>query len=335
VPHSNCSVCQPPTSSFSRRPIGTLEALAGMLKHSVAELDEIAATAEDRYRIGNRQLKKDGTWRICYDALGPLKSIHARIQCLILNQVQYPIYLQGSIKDRQSPRGQKANASLHTRKRVLISEDIEQFFPSIGSAIVFDIWHRFFRFPPRVAGLLTKLTTLKGSVPQGAKTSALLANLVFWEHEWRLVADLHTRGITYSRLIDDITCSSPRDLSSAEMTGIIADLHAMVRRKGLRLNDKQDIARAGDRKVATKLVVNAKTALTKEQRSAIRAAVGNLSAAPESLRGTPAYQKTYSRISGRVAYLKQHHPFEATQLREILAAARPIKTGTNRITPMP
>jgi hypothetical protein len=53
------------------------------------------------------------------------------------------------------------------------------------------------------------------------------------------------------RLIDDITCSGPRDLSAAEITGTIADLHAMVRRKGLRLNDKQDVARAGDRKVAT------------------------------------------------------------------------------------
>lgn len=328
MPHSNCSVCQPPASSFSQRPIGTVEKLAKMLHHSVGELEEIAATADQRYRIGKRELKKDGTWRVCYDALGLLKSIQARIQCLILNQVKYPLYLQGSIKDRQSPRGQKANASLHIRKRVLISEDIKQFFPSIDSTIIFDIWHRFFRFPPAVAGILTQLTTREGGVPQGAKTSALLANLVFWEHEWRLVAKLHARGITYSRLIDDITCSCARDLSSAEMTSVIADLHAMVRRKGLRLNDKQDIARAGERKVATKLVVNAKTALTREQRSAIRAAVGNLSSSPESVRSTPVYHKTYSKISGRVAYLKQHHPREAAKLREMLASVRPVKIGT-------
>jgi len=303
-----------------------------MLKHPMAELKQIADTADKRYRIGKEEQKKDGTWRTCYDALGVLKSIQARIQCLILNKVKYPIYLQGSIKDRESPRGQKANARLHTRKRVLISEDIRRFFPSIGSAVVFDIWHRLFRFPPPVAELLTKLTTKEGSVPQGAKTSALLANLVFWEDEWLLVADLHARGITYSRLIDDITCSSARDLPPAETTSIIVALHAMVHRKGLRLNDKQDIARAGDRKVATKLVVNAKTALTKKQRSAIRAAVGSLRAAPESVRGTPTYQKTYSRISGRVAYLKQHHPHEAAQMREILAGVRPIKTSASTVT---
>lgn len=58
------------------------------------------------------------------------------------------------------------------------------------SQIVFDIWHRFFRFPPPVATQLTKLTTKDGLVPQGAKTSALLSNLVFLDEERRLVGDL-------------------------------------------------------------------------------------------------------------------------------------------------
>jgi len=221
VPHSNCSVCQPPTTSFSDRPIGTIAALSRMLKHPIQELEQIAATADQRYRIGRRELKKDGTWRICYDALGVLKGIQARIQCLILNKVHYPIYLQGSIKDPISPRGQKANACLHVRKRVLISEDIKQFFPSVSSHVVFDIWHRFFKFPPPVAEILTKLTTKEGALPQGTKTSALLANLVFWEFEWRLVADFHGRGITYSRLIDDITCSTARDLILKKPLGLL------------------------------------------------------------------------------------------------------------------
>ncbi len=35
---------------------------------------------------------------------------------------------------------------MHTRKRTLITEDVKQFFPSVRSQIVFDIWHQFFRF---------------------------------------------------------------------------------------------------------------------------------------------------------------------------------------------
>src|ERR1035437_3164276 len=76
VPHSNCSVCQPPTTSFSSHPIGTLDTLASMLKHSVPELEDIAATADQRYRIGKRARKKDGTFRICYDALGERSEEH-------------------------------------------------------------------------------------------------------------------------------------------------------------------------------------------------------------------------------------------------------------------
>jgi hypothetical protein len=295
-----------------------------MLKHSIADLQHIAATADQRYRIGKQERKKDGTLRTCYDALGPLKSVQARIQCLILNKVTYPIYLQGSIKDRTSPRGQAANARRHTRKRCLITEDIKQFFPSVRRHLVFDIWHRFFRCPPIVAECLTKLTTKADTLPQGAKTSALLANLVFWEDEWCLVADLHERGITYTRLIDDITCSSNADLSAAEIERTITALRTMVQRRGLRLNDhKQTIARTGVRMVATKLVVNAKTALTTEQRSAIRAAVAGLRATTDAARVTPRYQRQYQKISGRVAYLQQHHPTEAAHLRATLHILRP------------
>ena len=319
MPHSNCSACLPPTTSFSSRPIGTLETLACMLKHPVAQLDYIAATADQRYRIGKQERKKDGSVRTCYDALGDLKSIQARIQCLILNKVHYPLYLQGSIKDPVSPRGQKSNAEQHTRKRTLITEDIKQFFPSVRRDVVFDIWHRFFGLPPAVAEVLTKLTTKDGRLPQGAKTSALIANLVFWDAEWLLVADFHKRGITYSRLIDDITCSSDAALSRELKTYIIDRLHAMVRRKGLRLNtDKQTITSSHERQVSTKLVVNRKTSLPAERRSAIRAAVWALQNTPVDARETELYGKNYRRVSGLVSYLQQHHPREASQLRAIV-----------------
>jgi len=45
--------------------------------------------------------------------------------------------------------------------------------------------------------------------------------------------------------------------------------------------------------------------------------------------------ENYSKISGRVAYLKQHNPHEAEQLRELLAAARPMKTQGETHNSMP
>src|ERR1051326_951295 len=119
VPHSNCSVCLPPTTSFSAKPIGTLDALARMLQHSVQELQYIATTADQRYRV-IRIPKDGGGFRECFDALGPLKSIYGRLLHMILEAVNYPLYLQGSIKDRSSPRGQKANAEQHINPQTLI-----------------------------------------------------------------------------------------------------------------------------------------------------------------------------------------------------------------------
>ena len=323
MPHSNCSVCQPPTTSFSKHPIGSLATLAQMLQLTTSDLARITADADRLYRIRKRERKKDGSIRLCFDALPPLKAVQARIQCLILNKVNYPRYLQGSIKDHATPRGQAPNARLHVDKKTLITEDIKQFFPSVRRHLVFDIWHRFFHCPPVVAECLTALTTKEVTLPQGAKTSALLANLVFWDDEWQLTADLHARGITYSRLIDDITCSSSAPLAKAELTRCIAAIRTMVQRKGLKLKrQKQTIARAEARMVTTQLVVNKKTGLPAEKRSAIRAAVDAMTATPPCERDTKPYLKRYRRVAGQVSYLKQPHPNDAAILRTTLRTAR-------------
>jgi hypothetical protein len=326
VPHSNCSVCRPPATSFSKRPIASLDTLAKILRVSRTELARVSQAADHLYRIGKRERKKDGTFRRCFDALGQLKTIQARIQCLILNKVDYPRYLQGGIKDRVSPRGQAANARLHVRKKTLITLDVKQFFPSVRRAIVFDIWQRFFRFPPLVAECLTKLTIKDGSLPQGAKTSCHLANLVFWEDEWRVVADFHEKGIHYTRLTDDVTCSSAAPLTASQITRCIAAIRTLCQHKGLQLNrQKQTIARAGTRMLTTKLVVNAKTSLPQERRSAIRAAVAVMMDAPTADRDSMAYQKRYRRVAGQVSYLRQHHPNQAAQLRSELSEVRPTE----------
>jgi hypothetical protein len=324
VPHLNCSVCQPPTTSFRTRPIGTIATLAIMLKLTVSELEELASSASQRYRIAKRIKKPDGSIRVCFDALGSLKDAQGRIQCMILNLVNFPIYLQGGIKDRDSPRGQKANAARHVESEIVITEDIKQFFPSIRRAFVFDIWHKFFCFPPPIADILTKLTTKDGCLPQGTKTSALLANLVFWDIECDLVTDFHLRGIRYTRLIDEITCSSKDRLTPDDKSYIIDALHKMVRRKGLILNTaKQTILRANERQTATKLVINRKTSLPPEQRSSIRSLVRDLKRVPTSSRSSNRYRKQYSRAAGLVSYMKQHHPDQADQLFEVLDTIRP------------
>jgi hypothetical protein len=77
--------------------------------------------------------------------------------------------------------------------------------------------------------------------------------------------------------------------------------------------------------ITTQLVVNTKTSLPSEERSSIRAAVARAVKTPPMERGTARYQREYRRTLGRIAYLKQHHPGEATALfDELHHAARPV-----------
>lgn len=315
-PSSDCLILE---TCFRLRPIGTLAALARMLRcpgtDTVEGLLRLADEASDLYRIAGRKRKADGSARILLDARYPLKTVQARIQCMILKTVEFPPYLHGGIKKR----GQSSNAQCHVGRRLLITEDVANFFPATTSKVIFEVWHRFFRFPPAVAECLTKLTTKDGSLSQGAKTSPLLANIVFWQAEARLVEDLRSRGIIYTRLVDDITCSSTKDLSRNEAAWVIRKIRALAESQGFRLKKgKETVAGAGERMVATKLVVNVRVALPSEERSNIRAAVK----ACESLKQGEGAVGVLNKASGNLSYLGQFHPSESKQLRAELNSAR-------------
>ncbi len=198
---------------------------------------------------------------------------------------------------------------------MVITGDVENFFPSTSDRVVFEIWHRFFGFPPDVSECRTKLTTRNGSLPQGAKTSPLLANIVFWQAEGRLVLDLRSRGIVYTRLVDDVTCSALRDMSRADVDWVITKIRAMTDSQGFKLKPgKETIAGAGSRMITTKLVVNVKAALPSQERSKIRAAVKAFAALPATT-GLIPETKAFNRVSGKLAYLTQYHPDAASVYR--------------------
>ena len=203
---------EPERPIYLFRPIGSTIALARMLHCSIEELKRAESSADDLYREVKRP-KQDGTVRICYDAKPPLKAMQARIQCLILKRVKYPSYLMGGLADRDYVR----NAHVHAGARVMINEDIAKFFPSTSSSRVFDLWKYVFHFPLEVSRTLARLTTRRGGLPQGAKTSSYLANLVFWACEPDLVAKLRSMGFDYTRYIDDMTISSKIDKTAEEL----------------------------------------------------------------------------------------------------------------------
>jgi len=141
---------------------------------------------------------------------------------------------------------------------------------------------------------------------------------VFWRFERDLAQKFLHKGIVYTRLVDDITCSAKRDLSADKISWVIQNLHSLTYPLGFTLKRKKEtIAHAGDRMISTKLVVNKKLSLPAERRSQIRAAVNSYVGNPITVS-----KRDFKRVVGQVAYLTQHHPVQGSALRNQLRHAR-------------
>lgn len=299
---------------YKNRPIQNIEALSKALGLEVTALMELANTASQNYRLAKSEVKSDGTIRQTYDALGLLKEIHDRIKHKLLLNVYFPDYLTGSLKGKDYV----VNARLHNGSRIIITEDVSGFFPSTRRLLVFKIWKFFFGFSEDVADLLTKLTTKDGELPQGARTSSYLANLVFWNIEHKLHELFIKEGVVYSRYVDDIAVSSKKHLTNEDKTKIIAKIYGMLRSCGYKAKRKKhEIAGSGMRMVITKLTVNGKApTLTGKERASIRAAVYQLESNPN------VSEKDLNRASGLVAKLTRLHTTEGKKLQSRIRHVR-------------
>jgi ribosomal protein S20 len=298
------------------RPISSVRALAATLRLSEEALLEIASSASTMYRTVK---PKPGSTRQTFDANGRLKPIHVKIKSAILLKVAFPDYLTGSLKGRNY----KANASLHSNKSVVICEDVKGFFGSVSAERVYDTWRHFFNFDPKVAELLTQLTTKDGVLPQGGISSSFLANLVLWRDEPLLQAKLQDRGVTYSRYVDDIAMSSVERLSCIDKTELIAAVYGMLRKNGLSAHrDKHEIFPATGRMITTKLIVNRKPSLPIKRRSNVRVAVFQAEQAALGNGSAEEALTILNKAANRVGQLGWFHPNLAAPLKARLTSIR-------------
>lgn len=114
----------------------------------------------------------------------------------------------------------------HAGAELLITADIEDFFPATSVRRIEDWWRE--RVADGLARLLTLLTTYRGGLPQGAPTSPDLSNLVNRELDERLAHRAGAAGARYTRYCDDMIFSWPygSDAPSDFENGVRASLHA-------------------------------------------------------------------------------------------------------------
>ena len=311
---------------YKNEPIGSIQSLAAMLRIPTEALFKLAKDADDYYSPNKPQPKPNGGVRVTYTVKPLLKKVQLRIVQQIFHNVDYPLYLQGSIRDEKNPRDYINNASLHAGKRIIIREDIRNFFPSIKTPTVLRMWQYFFHFPEDVAMILTQLTTYKGCVPQGASTSSYISNLIFWDKEPQLEDQLQRQGFQYSRFVDDITISSDKFMSKQEQESLTAKVYGMLHTIEVRPNrSKRKVQTRTKKMTVHELNINSgRPTLSKQNRAKIRAAVKECEDLARFDRSSEEYKHLYQSVNGRVAVMSRLHPNEAKKYRERLQEIRPI-----------
>lgn len=161
------------------------------------------------------------------------------------------------------------NALPHVGKKYVLNMDLEDFFTSISSQRVYTLFRSApFHFNQHLAKALTYLTTIKGSLPQGAPTSPVLSNLVCLALDEKLTSLSKRFGLQYTRYADDLTFSS----NSPIQAETIEEIRSIIHEEEFRVNEKKYRLQAANRKqVVTGLVVNNKVNVDRKLLRQLRA----------------------------------------------------------------
>jgi retron-type reverse transcriptase len=241
--------------------------------------DEIWEHMQKLSSIGERKLykahripKKGGGYRRIYEPIEELKQVQTFILVKVLNNVPVSEWAHGFVKGRSIV----SNAHPHINKDIVINMDIREFFPSIKTDSVKQIFERYCQCTPEQVELFTKLCTKKGSLPQGAPTSPAISNIYCIELDKDIVDQLNTvKKGAYTRYADDITISANMD-SGFYPEGAMKMVEQLVQQHELEMHHgKTNVALRNQRQIVTGILVNKRLSLPRETRKKLRAAIHN------------------------------------------------------------
>jgi hypothetical protein len=224
---------------YPHEPISTLRTLSLAIGVDEQKLRILIDTSDSHYKIASKKLKKDGSFRVTYNASPALKPILKKLRGRVLNNVVVADYALAEKKGVSY----LDNARYHIGAKILMSEDIKNFFPSVSKNHIYNTFKYLFKFPHEIAEDLANLCTYKGYLAQGSPVSGLLANLIFFDKEPALAEFLESIGCKYSRYCDDIYVSSMDDKVLNSAGPIRSKIYGMLRNKGLEphLNSKESL----------------------------------------------------------------------------------------------
>lgn len=185
--------------------ITSMNKLADLLGISKTYLQDLATRTSDCYRPYTKTKKRaDGTIKErCID--NPNQEIK-KIQKAINKKILMPLQDEAADFMHGARRGRsiQTNAAVHVGTQAILSLDLEDCFPNISRDRVYEFFRKECGCIPLVADTLTKLTTYKKHLPQGAPTSASLCNLILQPTLQKLQIIAEKNSLNFSQFIDDL-----------------------------------------------------------------------------------------------------------------------------------
>lgn len=188
-----------------------------------------------------------------------------KIQHQILENFLEPHPVSRFAKAYKKRSSLKEMARFHVKQHMVVRIDLTDFFGSLKEASVF----RFFRqqgYSEAVTVILTKLTTYKGALPQGAPTSPTLSNILMRKIDEKVGRYCSENKIRYTRYADDLVFSG-----NFSIKRLLAKLHSVLAPQQLRINNKKTrVMRRHSTQMVTGLVVNDKLGIARNTRRKLR-----------------------------------------------------------------
>jgi RNA-directed DNA polymerase len=285
--------------------------LAWALGVPIARLRKIADTPAANYHEFFQY--KDATktkGRIIRNPKDELKRIQRLIKDRIFGTDLFGPEVQGGV----SGRSPKSNAQKHIGARVLVTVDVKKFYDNVDHRVVFRTL-REFGFSTAVAGLLTKLTTRRGLLPQGAPTSNVIANLVLTRPvDVPTRAEAESTTTRFTRFVDDIA------LSGDDPSAHIGEVARRLSSCGLSIHRGEKLRirpRSMPQKITGLNINSGRPTVPRQYRDKVRSEIHGLATISDPVKCAEAVRK----ISGRIAYVRQFHPTAAQRLSDQLACA--------------
>lgn len=298
---------------MTHNPILSLNDLARRVGIPLARLRQVGKNVHKHYSYFSKMVAKDKSREFRVPDV-QLMEIQRRILQRVLNPIGYTDEAHGGVRGRSA----RSNATVHCAQNCVINLDVKRFFDNVRHEAVYRMFRHELGFGRDVASLLTRLTTFRSLLPQGAPTSPAVANLVLAVPVDRslslVVRDLEVK---YTRFVDDLTFSGndPRPVINIVARLLSGRRLPMYRKKSNGKSKLRITPRSRAQEVTGLLVNGSRISISRKRRDSIRAAIFGL----RSMTAEAEIQAAARSIRGRIAHVEQFNPGEALRLRRYLS----------------